>query len=58
MEIVLDDGHMYNLTAMADDMVEELYELALSGIQKVTLPTQFASFEVDQAGVQERLQNM
>lgn len=58
VEIVLDDGHMYNLTAMADDMVEELYDLALSGTQKVTLPTQFASFEVDQAGVQERLQNM
>lgn len=57
-ELVLDDGHMYNLTAMSDDMVEKLYELALNGTRKVTLSTQFSEFEVDEAGVQERLQEM
>jgi hypothetical protein len=49
---------MYDLTSMTYATVEELYDLTWNGTRKATISTQYASFEIDKAGVQERLQEM
>lgn len=57
-QLVLDDGHMYDLTKMDQDQIGSLSELAVNGTTSQALPAEFAPFEIEKDAVQSRLQDM
>jgi hypothetical protein len=56
--IVLNDGHMFNVSRMSDELMGQLDELAENGALFKDLPAPFAKFEVDKDGIEERLADM
>ena len=58
--IVLDDGYMYDVTGMSDELFGTLYDLAVMGTTHAALPSICASHGVenDAASVEARLQEM
>ncbi|EGD94921.1 secreted protein [Trichophyton mentagrophytes] len=56
--LVLNDGHKFALGDMEKDMVNSLYKLAIAGKGFQELPSEFASFEIEKEGVQQRAQEI
>lgn len=56
--IVLDDGHMYGVEGMGEEMVAQLYDMAMNGTGYADLPEVFDRFEEDVGGVEGRVAEM
>lgn len=56
--LVLNDGHKYALGGMEKDMINSLYDLAVAGSGFEDLPSEFAAFEIEKEGIQQRAQEI
>ncbi|CAI7654930.1 unnamed protein product [Penicillium bialowiezense] len=57
-QLVLDDGHLYDLTRLSDDQVLELVELARNGTLSGDMSSDYAAVEIEKDGVASRLQEI
>ena len=57
-QLILDDGHMYDLTKLSDDQVLDLVALAQNGTASGALSSEYTAVETEKDGVASRLQEM
>lgn len=57
-QLVLDDGHMYDLTKLSDEQVLALVDLAQNGTTSGDLSSDYTAAETEKDGVASRLQEM